>query len=259
MADLLQQVASAVHAALPGSADQPVDVRIVAKMEHVQWGGATYTTHSARWIELPDEEPSDRLKATLVHELVHFQLGDDWATLPGVLEEGLCDSIAQAIVPSVAALERAEYAVMLATAVDGSFCFEGPRITGRGKDAVFGRELATYTVRAPIDVDELPSFEEALRYQSADLEPIRAQGIRGVLDALGYTIVSRVGVDELHALCLRARIQRMRIVPSRWIFQAARIEPEDRAAWRSAVRSMFGDAEKLALLRRETLEFQAPH
>jgi hypothetical protein len=257
IAGMLQRVTPAVHAALPGCANEPVDVRMVAKMEHSQWGGATYTTDAARWIELPEAERGDRLEATLVHELVHFQLGDDWSTLPGVLEEGLCDYVAHGIVPSAAALERAEYAVMLATAIDGGFRFDAPRITGHGKDAQFDKVFANYTVRAPIERDHLPSFEEALSYHSADLEPIRAQGVRGVLDAVGYTIVSRIGVGELHKLCLRAKIQRLRIVPGRWLFQAAGIDPEDRSAWRAAAWGMFGEEEKLALLRRGAVEFQA--
>lgn len=259
IADLLKELSIAVHSALPGGEAQRVDVRLVAKMEHENWGGATYTTGAGHWIELPDVEPNDRWKATLVHELVHFQLGPDWSTLPGVLEEGLCDAIAQRVVPSVAALERAEYAVMLATAVDGGLRFQAPMIRGHGSSASFGAELANYSVNAPIEFDELPTFEQALRYESSDLEPIRARGVRGVLDALGYTLVSRIGVERLHELCLRAKILRLHIVPYGWLYQAAGIDPRDRTTWRSAVRDLFGDAEKLALLRRDSVEFRSAH
>src|SRR5437016_3531741 len=82
---------------------------------------------------------------------------------PGVLEEGLCDLVAHTIVPGAAAIERAEYAVLLASAIDGSLCFEAPRLIGHGVNATLGGDPKSYVVRATIEREDLPSFDEALR------------------------------------------------------------------------------------------------
>jgi hypothetical protein len=252
VANMLAEYAPRVPSTLPGCTRLPVDVRLVDRLARDTWGGVTYTLNDRRWIELPENEEPERIASTLVHELVHYLLGPDWSTLPGVLEEGLCDNVAHSIVPNAAPLERAEYAVMLASAIFGNLRFDAPTIEG-GR---FGLDTTTYTVRAPIERDELPSFEEALGFQSRDLEPIRAQGVRGVLDALGYLVVARIGVDQLHALCLRARMQRLPLVPPAWIFAAARLDPRDHAAWRDAILAQFGDAERRALLRQDGLKFR---
>jgi hypothetical protein len=256
VANMLVEFTPRVTSALPGCAKRHIDVRLVDHLARDTWGGVTYTLNDRRWIELPENEPPERIASTLVHELVHYLLGPDWSTLPGVLEEGLCDNVAHGIVPSAAPLERAEYAVMLASAIFGNLRFDAPSLDGRGANARFGIDTTTYTVRAPIERDELPSFEEALGFQSRDLEPIRAQGVRGVLDALGYLVVSRIGIEELHALCLRARMQQLPLVPAAWIFGAAQLDPRDHAAWRDAILEQFGDAERRALLKQDGLRFR---
>lgn len=253
-ADVLDAYAPRIPAVLPGCAARPVDVRLVTKLARENWGGATFTLPDQRWIELPEGEEPQAIAATLVHELVHYELGPDWSTLPGVLEEGLCDLVAHKIVPEAAAIERAEYAVLLASAIDGCLFFEAPRMVGHGAGATFAGDPQSYTVRATIEREDLPSFDEALHYKSRDLEPIRAQGVRGVLDALGYLVVARIGIDDLHALCLRARIQGLHQVPSAWIFGAAGLDPHDHGSWRPAIQALFGEDEKKALLKREGLQ-----
>jgi hypothetical protein len=253
---LVEEVAPRVALAIPDCSKAPLDIRLVAKLAHDSWGGATYTAGGLRWIELPQDETLERLKPTLVHELVHYWLGPDWSALPGVLEEGLCDYIAHQIVPEAAALGRAEYAVMLSSALDGALRFDGPRVRGQGADAEFLDEIVSYTVSAPIAKNALPPFQRALEIEGQDLEPIRSQGVRGTLDALGYLLVHRIGVDALHKLCLRAQMQRLSQVPPEWIFAAARLDGTTKTGWRPAIFALFGEQEKLALLRREGLEFR---
>jgi hypothetical protein len=256
VAHILDDLAPRVPTVLPGCVPRTIDVRLVEKMQHATWGGATYTVDARRWMELPEGDDDEHLAATMAHELVHYLLGPDWSTLPGVLEEGLCDQVAHTLVPSAGPLERAKYAIVLGTTLDGSYGFAGPRLIGRGAHAQFGDELMAYTVRAPIERSALPSFEDALRYDSRDLEPIQKQGVRGVLDALGYLVVSRIGIDSLHGLCLRAREQGLSKVPPDWLFLAAGLHDADHAQWRAAIDGLFGPAERVALLRHDGLQFR---
>jgi len=256
VACILDDLAPRVPEILPGCVDRTIDVRLVAKMQHESWGGATYTVDSRRWMELPEKDDDKVMAATMAHELVHYLLGPDWSTLPGVLEEGLCDQVAHTLVPSAAPLERAKYAIVLGTMIDGSFGFAGPKLIGQGADAQFGDELMAYSVRAQIERAGLPSFEDALRYDSSDLEPIQTQGVRGVLDALGYLIVSRIGIDDLHGMCVRARAQGLSKVPPDWLFMAAGLNHADHAVWRTAIDGLFGPAERVALLRHDGLQIQ---
>lgn len=258
VARLLDELAPQIPLVLPGCDQRQIDVRLVAEMAHESWSGATYTVRARRWMELPENEGHQRLAATMAHELVHYLLGREWSTLPGVLEEGLCDSVAHILVPECGVLERGEYAVMLGTALQGSYRFDAERMIGRGESAHFAPQRVTYTVRAQIERADLPAFEEALRLDSGDLEPIRVPGVRGVLDALGYLVVSRIGIEGLFRLCQRAHVQHLAQVPSTWLLEAAGLERADSAGWLRAIDALCGDAEKRALLRREGLNFQDP-
>jgi hypothetical protein len=256
VARVLDELAPQIPLVVPGCDKRSIDVRLVAEMAHQSWSGATYTVQSRRWMELPEAAGNQRLTATMAHELVHYLLGAEWATLPGVLEEGLCDKVAHTLVPGSGPLERAEYAVILGTALDGSYRFDAQRIVGQGKAAHFTPQMMTYTVRAPIEREDLPTFEEALRLDSVDLEPIHKQGVRGVLDALGYLFVSRIGVHDLHQLCRRAQIQNLPRVPAMWLLEAAGLARADGAGWRIAIDGLFGEDERRALLLHEGLQFQ---
>jgi hypothetical protein len=256
VARVLDELAPQIPLLVPGCEKRAIDVRLVAEMAHESWSGATFTVQSRRWMELPEQEGNQRLTATMAHELVHYLLGADWSTLPGVLEEGLCDKVAHTLVPSLGPLERAEYAVILGTALDGSYRFDAQRVVGKGKAAHFTPEMMTYTVRAPIEREDLPTFEEALRLDSVDLEPIHTQGVRGMLDALGYLIVTRIGVHDLHQLCRRAQVQNLPRVPPMWLLEAAGLGRADGRGWRNAIDGMFGEDERRALLLHEGLQFQ---
>lgn len=252
---ILDDLAPRVPRVVPGCDARRVDVRLVGALKNEHWSGATYTVHARRWMELPESASDELLRATMAHELVHYLLGADWSTLPGILEEGLCDSVAHLLVPEAGPPERAGYVVVLGTALDGSYRFNAQRLVGRGPTATFAPELMTYTVRAPLERERIPAFEEALTLGSSDLEPIRAQGLRGVLDALGFLMVSRIGIHELFSLCQRARVQRLARVPPSWLLEAAGLAHADESDWLHAVDLMFGEPEKYALLRQPGLVF----
>src|SRR5262245_45266834 len=105
VADLLERLAPEVKAILPGAQDRPIDVWVQDEL-------AVYLFHkrpdSVRGFTLlEDEFDAKRIHLQeggqspwyLAHELVHALIGSSWAPLPGILEEGLGDVIAEALNP----------------------------------------------------------------------------------------------------------------------------------------------------------------
>jgi hypothetical protein len=54
---------------------------------------------------------ADDIERTLAHEMTHAALGPSWRTLPGSLEEGLCDAVAARLCPGGSARLRADGSV----------------------------------------------------------------------------------------------------------------------------------------------------
>jgi hypothetical protein len=74
VARILDDLAPRVPGVVPGCVSRKIDVRLVGKMQHESWGGATYTIDEVRWMNCPgDDDP--HLAATMAHELVHYLLG----------------------------------------------------------------------------------------------------------------------------------------------------------------------------------------
>src|SRR5262245_21486383 len=105
VADLLERLAPEVKAILPGAQDRPIDVWVQDEL-------AVYLFHkrpdSVRGFTLlEDEFDAKRIHLQeggqspwyLAHELVHALIGSTWAALPGILEEGLGDVIAERLNP----------------------------------------------------------------------------------------------------------------------------------------------------------------
>src|SRR5690349_17395697 len=93
------RIAPRLRSEIPGLSSRPLDARFVESLhlDGVSAGiagivtGSTIERRSMRWVELRETEGASEVRRTLVHELVHFWLGPDWATLPYFLEEGLAD------------------------------------------------------------------------------------------------------------------------------------------------------------------------
>ena len=101
VAVLLEDLAPRVQEVLPGTSDRPIDVWVQKVLRDGSHGeraegvkGFTLLSgdfHAKRIHLLEDGE----LSWYLAHELVHAELDSSWRTLPGLLEEGLGDVVAE--------------------------------------------------------------------------------------------------------------------------------------------------------------------
>jgi hypothetical protein len=250
---VVDRVAPRIAASLPARATTPLDIRLVPRMSRPHWGGATFTTAAGRWIEVPQDGHDDAARAILAHEIVHFWLGAEWEALPAVLEEGLAILVAQSAVPEAAQRERAELAIVLGTLLDGSVTIAAPTESGPAGPTVTA-ERVMYSVRAQMDVRDIPPLREAFALDARELARLSSPGARAVLDAVAYVVVERIGVAHLHDLCEQALVQGHARIPARWLWSAARIDPDRPAGLEDAVRDMLGSAEIRAILQREDLQ-----
>ncbi len=251
---VVERVAPRVAASLHARATTALDIRLVPRMGRAHWGGATFTTAENRWIELPEDGRDDAAQAILAHEIVHFWLGAEWEQLPPVLEEGLAIHVAHAAVPEAALRERAELAIVLGTLLDGSVTITGPRVERGAGGSSLKTERGTYTVRAKIRTSDLPPLRTAFDVDGRELARLSEPGARAVLDAIAYVVVDRIGVRNLHALCVQAGVQGHSRIPARWLWHAAGIDPDEPGSLERAVRDLLGSAEIRAILLRDDLQ-----
>src|SRR5688572_20230223 len=64
LSGVVDVIAPRVISVLPDHLDFPLDIRLVDDLRHEHWGGATYKTDAARWIELPRSELGAQARAT---------------------------------------------------------------------------------------------------------------------------------------------------------------------------------------------------
>jgi len=258
MALFVERIAPRVAAAMPNRRDVPIDIRLVEELGREHWGGATITTETGRWIELPADRRDAPAQAILAHELVHFWLGPQWSALPPVLEEGLAIHLAHKAVPEAAPRERGELALVLGTLLDGSVTFDGPGVARGDAGPELTPARARYTLSARIAAGDIPPLRSVLALESNEIARSAAPGVRAVLDALAYVIVDRIGIPKLERLCEQARVLGHARIPGDWIWPAARIVPEEPVSLERAVREMLGTPEIRALLLREDLRLGSP-
>lgn len=175
----------------------------------------------------------------LAHELVHALIGDEWRTLPGALEEGLCDVIAAQLTPAAAPRIRA------LRAVEGSiFCGRMPMTVEYDAppgDPHNGRlEIDFHYDRGAADV----GLEELLSYDTLSLKR-RWQRLPDSFYGIGFVIVERIrvrhGLPYLHQLCLRAADEGYAVIPSAWLLEAAGLDAI--GSLRAAPTELLGRAE----------------
>lgn len=229
MAMLLEKLAPRVKEMLPGAQDRPIDVWVQEEL-------AVYLFHerpeSVRGFTLlEDEFEAKRIHLQsggqspwyLAHELVHALIGPSWAPLPGILEEGLGDVVAEALNPEYEEHIRA-HRLLNASAFTGGLALEvvyrepgsGPRSSW--PEVVTESEL----VLGPgHDHDELRRLlatpRSALHENWTDIP----ESFYGIAWLYVSRIVERIGFEGLHGLCLRAEREGRELVPLEWLEEAA--------------------------------------
>ena len=233
VAALLERLAPEVRALLPGSQDRSVDVWVQEELqvylfnrrpESVRGFTLLADEFDAKRIHLQEDGQSPWY---LSHELVHALIGPSWSPLPGILEEGLGDVIAEALNPEYRNHIRA-HRLLNASAFTGGLRIEvlyrdpqpdvprrqWPRV--RSTQYVQIAELVTgSTLR-----DLLSTPRTSLHAHWPDIP----ESFYGVSWLIVSRIVERSGLAGLHALCARARDQGYELVPPEWIEEAAEMD-----------------------------------
>ncbi|MFN0242926.1 MAG: hypothetical protein ACKVWV_08560 [Planctomycetota bacterium] len=175
------------------------------------------------------------LRYIVAHELVHRALraiGREWSPLPAVVEEGVCELIAQEIQPEFGVERRADHAVNLATMIQRRLDLEYPR-------PVAGNlQSATLTLKANLERDGLPAPEAALRLSHAELFDLKSQGQQAALTSFGFLVARRIGVQRLFELCREANERGVNRVCADVLFAEAQLDCREPREWMPAIRDL---------------------
>jgi hypothetical protein len=185
------------------------------------------------------------LERVLAHELGHSALDKSWAPLCGTLEEGLCDVLASQLVPSQAPRLRAGRLSSAALACGGLRLGLEVRDTRPRQGAKLGWSACILlTSEEEVPEDPLDMFRVRAGLSSTRVGTSVKRGYYG----LAFLVAERIGLEELHALCTRAKAEGFSRIPRGWLLLAADLE-EDTDSWRKAAAAGLGQTELRELLR----------
>ena len=256
VAQLLDELAPRVHAMLPDTRPEPVEVWVQRQLAiYDQWeverGVPAFTIEGVGRIHI-QEAGQRELSAALGHELVHSLLGPSWSTLPAVAEEGLADWVQERLHPELASSLRADHLAKAAAAFDGlQLGLWLPDRHGEGEQIArftfLGRPEGALPLGPPSEAIERRGEPDGSFWQ-----PYQVSVSDPRLYGMGYLLVARIverhGIAALHGLCLRAGQEGLASVPSAWLLDLAGLDDEP-ATWRRAVAVRFGETEVKALGR----------
>lgn len=228
VAQMLIQLAPRVQELLPGSQERSIEVWVQERLQVYRYQDRPESVRGftllsgefeARRIHLQEDEPSPWY---LSHELVHALIDNSWQTLPGILEEGLADVIAEQLNPKEGTHIRA-HRLMNASAFSGGLRVE--LIYQESSTQTLGPKhsrirSANLRLSDPVPIEmivQLLSTPRAELHAKWDALPESFYG-------LAWLIVSRIGIEPLHALCQRAEVEGLALVPSSWLLEAAQLD-----------------------------------
>lgn len=245
----LDELRPRVLALLPDSRRAKLEVWIQDVPALYEFQASAYSdadgffAETARRIHLRDR--SDHIERTLAHELVHASLGDSWHTLPGTLEEGLCDVVSAQLCPTAAARLAAGRLSSAAFATGGLVLDIDLAIPAKDRP---GEHDVCWSARLRLDgdprvrVDPLKTFEIKAGLSSTDLSPATKKAYYGLAFLVVQRIVDRVGVAGLHDLCVRATEEGLDTIPTERLLAAADLEPTQ-TSFRAAIDAALGAEE----------------
>ncbi|MCZ6597532.1 MAG: hypothetical protein O7B99_07835 [Planctomycetota bacterium] len=253
VADLLAQLSPRVQAVLPGTQDRVIDVWVQSVLRSTRHGsrakGVKGFTLLAREFEpkrihlLEDGE----LSWYLSHELVHALLNKSWAPLPGLLEEGLGDVVAEQLNPAFADRIRA-HRLFTASGFSGGVTFTLVyTVPGSGRTR---RNWAETSMRLQVLEGRPAAGIAELLEHSRHVLRKEWRELPEAFYGLAYLIVSRIverhGLDGLYELCLEATRNGQDLISAERILAAAELDPLDFDA--DFLATMFGRSETRQLL-----------
>lgn len=208
-----------------------------------------FYAQSARRIHL--REGSDHIERTLAHELVHASLGDSWDTLPGTLEEGLCDYVSTLLCPDAAARLSAGRLASAAFATGGLVLdieLAQPSADHPDEHEICWSARLRLEGEPRISVDPLRVFDLEAGLSSSDLTPSQKKAYYGIAFLLVQRIAERVGIEGLHQMCVEAGRAGLSQVPAERLLEAAGLGLA-RTDLRAAIQAAFTPREIEEIVR----------
>ncbi len=255
VAGLLRKLAPEVRALLPDSQERSIDVwvqknlqvyRFQRRPESVRGFTLLNDEFTARRIHLQEDGQSPWY---LSHELVHALIGSSWAPLPGILEEGLGDVIAERLNPEYRGHIRAHRLLNASAFTNGLELDVRYRVP---KDGISRWRWPQTRRRVILRTSKaLPRrvLEELLTTDRSALHerwPEIPESFYGIAWMVVSRIVEREGIDGLHRLCLEASAAGHDLVPKDWLLRAADIDLD--TLDESFLRRSFGRRELLTAI-----------
>jgi hypothetical protein len=247
--DDLEELVPLVRGTLPGTRRREVDVWVQDRLEVFR--GFPYPEQVAGMADFDNgrihvRAGDDRVRLHLAHELVHVLVRDEWKRLPGVLEEGVCDLVAVAVVPERGREQHVKRLVEACSLIGGLRA----RIDMR-RPSSHGHGSIRADVRLRLAGGTIATLEDVLALRSSDVF-LKATGDDGAgLYGMGYLVAGRVvreaGFEALHEMCRRAEDEGLDQVPPAWILEASRLDGGNDGL-RRAVLEEFGAPETIALV-----------
>ena len=253
IAALLRDLAPQVQELLPGVQRRSIDVWVQDELrvykhskrpESVRGFTLLSDEFEARRIHLQEDGQSAWY---LSHELVHALIGPTWRPLPGILEEGLGDVIAEFLNPNHSFHIRAHRLMNASAFSDGFLVHVAYSVPERGvSNRRWERRIATTRVQTAKSV-RAGTIARLFSTSRRDLHqewPEIPESFYGLAWLVTSRVVERHGLRGLHELCLQATREGHDIIPFEWILDAAEIEPEELDS--AFLTSCFGQRETSA-------------
>jgi hypothetical protein len=249
VARLLNDLSPRVRAALPGTTDRPIDVWVQKVLRDDSNGergagvkGFTLLSGEFRAKRIHLLENGE-LSWYLSHELVHAHLDASWRTLPGILEEGLGDVVAEQLNREHAGRIRAHRLFTSSGFFDGVLFRLAYHLPGEERWVETPVRIEVLGDAIDEDVVELVGLS---RHELRD----RYREVPEPFYGLAYLIVSRIvergGFESLHTLCAAAEKEGLDVVPAERIFAAAGLDAD--AFGPELLATFFGHDETRQLL-----------
>jgi len=187
---------------------------------------------------------ADDVERTLAHELCHAALGPTWSTLPGSLEEGLCDVVSTLLVPEGAARLRAGRLASAALACGGL------RLEVGLSDANGSNEWTRRLLLSGADLEDqhLDVFTVEAGLTSSPVDAREKRSYYGLAFFIVERIVDRHGISGLAELCSEARRRGHAEVPRDILLAAAGLG-HSVFEWKRAAAASFGASELNELVK----------
>lgn len=255
VAAMFDQLAPRVVALVPDSRSKKLEVWLQDAPALYLFSTSSYSDADGFWADdrarIHLRESAENLERTLAHELVHASLGRSWRTLPGTLEEGLCDVVSARLCASGATRVRGGRLLSAAFAT-GGLVLELELVVPAEVHPLGIRMAFNTRVRLegdpPLHLDPMEVFRLQAGLSSASLPTEVKKACYGLSFLVVERIIDRRGFTGLNELCRRASAEKLAHIPAEWLLDAAELTADPRS-WQQAVVASLGPAELEELVR----------